>query len=150
MNAATAARPAETQGSSDLVFRILVVDDDPDTVSMLVEVLRDEGHDARGVTDPRAVIGLAKSFVPHVFVLDIAMPLLSGYSLAQQLRSLSLTHATALYIAISGRFTRPTDGLLSQSVGFQHHFVKPCPPSVILRAIEQWSTPPGGDEGAFS
>jgi len=145
MNAATADSLAGTKPGSDLAFRILVVDDDPDTVSTLVEVLQHEGHDARGVTDPRAVIGLAKSFVPHVFVLDIAMPLLSGYSLAEQLRSLSLTHATALYIAISGQFTRPDDALLSQSVGFQHHFVKPCHPSVILRAIQQWSTPPGGN-----
>lgn len=143
MNAATSDKPAQAKPGSDLAFRILVVDDDPDTVSTLVEVLEDEGHDARGVTDPRTVIDVAKSFVPHVFVLDIAMPLLSGYSLAQQLRSLSLTHATALYIAISGQFTRPADALLSDSVGFQHHFVKPCPPSAILRAIRQWSTPPG-------
>jgi CheY-like chemotaxis protein len=148
MNAATTDKPAQTKPGTDLAFRILVVDDDPDTVSTLVEVLRHEGHDARGVTDPRAVIEMAKALVPHVFVLDIGMPLLSGYSLAQQLRSLSLTHATALYIAISGQFTHPADAALSEAAGFQHHFVKPCHPSVILRAIRQWSTPPGGEDDA--
>lgn len=143
MNAATAAYPKDAARPPRPQLRILVVDDDRDTVETLNAVLEDEGYEVKGAYGPDQALRLAEEFHPHVFILDIALPGESGFSLAQRLRATRSEFTRATYIAISGEFTRPVDAMLSRAVGFDHHFVKPCDPSVIVRVLEKLG-PAGG------
>jgi PleD family two-component response regulator len=53
-------------------LRILIADDERDTVLTLMMLLRDEGHEVRGVYSGRQVLGAIRGFDPDVLVLDIA------------------------------------------------------------------------------
>jgi DNA-binding response OmpR family regulator len=145
MNAATAAHAKDAAHPMRPQLRILVVDDDRDAVITLSAVLEDEGYEVRGAFGPEDALRLAEEFHPHVFILDIAMPGESGFSLAQRLRATRREFSRATYIAVTGEFTRPVDAMLSRAVGFDHHFVKPCDPSVILRVLQKLG--PGGQDG---
>ena len=95
---------APDKGSSSLVprtLRILVVDDDRDAVLTLLTLLRDEGHDLRGLYRAKEVPAVVKEFDPDVVLLDIALPDGSGYALAEDIRRRSGSKRPML-IALTG------------------------------------------------
>jgi CheY-like chemotaxis protein len=69
-------------------------------------------------------------------ILDIEMPEMSGYAIAQELRVLHYGTRAPLLIAISGKWINRSEKLLAQTVGFDHHFEKPCDPRALLRLLE--------------
>lgn len=70
-------------------LRILVVDDDRDTVDMLALVLRDEGHIVHGVYNGKEVLPAARILRPDAIIVDISVPGMSGYAVAQEIRHTS-------------------------------------------------------------
>lgn len=117
-------------------LRVLVVDDDRDTVNMLIALLRTEGHVVHGVHTGKEVLPATRLFRPDAIILDISVPGMSGYAAAQEIR-LSFTEARRpLLIAISGMWKEPADRRVAQQVGFDHHLMKPCDPVGLLRLLE--------------
>jgi CheY-like chemotaxis protein len=106
-------------------LRIVVADDEKDTVNTFAAILEDEGHKVRRVYSGPDVMAAVRGFEPDAVILDIAMPELSGYDVAKQIRSWFVTYRPLL-IAISGTYVKGTDALLSKAVGFDHHLTKPC------------------------
>src|SRR5436305_3534650 len=86
-------------------LRILIGDDEKDAVATLLELLRAEGHEVRGVYSGRAVLDMVRDFGPDVVLLDIGMPLVSGYEVARTLRE-RYASARPLLVAVTGRNTR--------------------------------------------
>jgi DNA-binding response OmpR family regulator len=123
-SAVNAARP----------LRILVVDDDRDTVISLMMVLRDEGHDVRGTWNPADVTKAVEKFDPDAVLLDINLPGVSGYELARRIRA-RRNDKRPLLIAISGVYKKGSDRLLAQIAGFDHHVAKPYDIQHILELI---------------
>ena len=80
--------------SAARLVRVLVVDDDPDTVISLLAILRDEGYDARGVADPRRALGEVEALHPDVVIVDIAMPAVTGWDIARVTGSTRLRQET--------------------------------------------------------
>src|SRR5687768_15504313 len=125
-------------------LRILIADDERDTVLTLMMLLRDEGHDVRGVYSGRQVLDAVRGFDPDVLVLDIAMPDLSGWEVARTIR----THPDGkrrLLIGISGEYKASVDKLLSTVVGFDHYLLKPCHPNALVALIEPLRLPAAGE-----
>jgi DNA-binding response OmpR family regulator len=98
-----------------------VADDDPDTVLTLATVLRDEGHEVRGVYSGSAVLETVRQFAPHAVVVDISMPGLDGYDVARGLRT--KYGEKVLLIGISGVYKKGSDRVLAGLVGFDHYLV---------------------------
>lgn len=71
--------------------RILVVDDQRPVAEMLLAVLRGEGYEARVCVDPERAVQRAESFEPHLIILDLVMPGLSGADVLQQIRAMPTT-----------------------------------------------------------
>ena len=82
-------------------------------------------------------------------ILDIEMPEMSGYAVAQEQRTLYYAIRAPLLIAISGKCTRPSEKMLAQTVGFDHHFEKPCDPNRLRRLLSSRVRPVGGISDAF-
>lgn len=103
-------------------LKILVVDDNSDAAEVLATLLRALGHDAAIAVDGRAALDLVE-MDPHwdAFILDIGLPDMTGYELAQQLQALV---DSALYIALTG-YGHSHDRRMSQAAGFDHHMLKP-------------------------
>ena len=114
-------------------LRLVVADDDLDTVLTLMMLLRDEGHEVRGVHSAAEVLKLVNAFHPDAVLLDIGMPNLSGWELARRIRE-RLARRPML-IAISGQYKEGADKILAQIVGFDHYVVKPYDPAALLRLL---------------
>lgn len=120
------------------VLNVIVADDERDTVLTLTAVLRDEGHNVRGVYRGDDVLRAVEAERPDAVILDIEMPGKSGFAIAQELRHL-YGDETPLLIAISGKWTGQTDELLGRIVGFKHYCLKPFDPQKLLELLEPLS-----------
>jgi two-component system response regulator RpaA len=67
--------------------RILVVAYDSDLREALIDVLSSEGNDARGASDGAEGVAIAREWAPDLVMLDLLMPTLNGWEVAQQLRA---------------------------------------------------------------
>lgn len=117
-------------------LRVLVADDDRDTVDMLSFILRDEGHVVHGVYTGKEVLSALGMFRPDAVILDIAIPDVSGYAVAEAIRH-SFQHVRRpLMVAITGMWKEMPDRALAHQVGFDHHLLKPYEPAEVLRLLE--------------
>jgi CheY-like chemotaxis protein len=113
--------------------RILVADDDTDTVQSLLVLLREQGYEVRGVHRGAEVLQAVFNFAPDVVLLDIGMPQMSGYEVARTLRERYGSARPAL-IAVTGH-TLDADRQQARAAGFEHHVAKPYEPGALLRLI---------------
>src|SRR5215208_2016561 len=114
-------------------LRVLVADDDRDAVDSLMELLRDESYEVRGVYTGLDVLDKVRHFSPDVVLLDIGMPHLNGYEAARTLRE-RYASARPLLIAVTGR-ADANDRNLATLAGFDHHVAKPYDPNELLALL---------------
>lgn len=124
-------------------LRIIVADDERDTVLTLSMILRDEGHDAQGVHNGSRVLPLLREFDPDVVLLDIALPEKSGYEIAQEIRKRPRGQRVLL-IGISGQYKQGSDRILADITGFDHYLVKPFDPAALLALLAPLTLPDAG------
>jgi DNA-binding response OmpR family regulator len=115
-------------------MRIIVADDERDTVETLKLLLSDEGHDVVGLQRGGEVLDAVDAFNPDAVLLDIAMPDMSGYEVAKEIRR-RYGEVRPLLIAISGRYKKASDKMLAEIVGFNHHIPKPYDPEDLLSLL---------------
>jgi CheY-like chemotaxis protein len=123
-------------------LRVLVVDDEPDTVETLKVLLADEGFDVLGVYSGKEALPAARRFKPDAIVADLVVPGISGYALAQMIRFTFRDAPRPLMIAMSGVWSEAADQRVAHQVGFDHHLVKPCDPAELIRLLQKKRTPP--------
>jgi CheY-like chemotaxis protein len=104
-------------------LRILIADDNDDGREMLMYLLTAEGHTVAEAADGRTAIETAATFHPDVAILDISMPDMNGYSVAEALRKAPETCSIVL-IALSG-LGQQEDKAHAAKSGFDRHFTKP-------------------------
>ena len=117
--------------------RILVVDDNRDAALSIARFLELDGHSVRTAADGAKALDVAAQFAPEVVVLDIGLPVLDGYEVARRLRT-SPALQQVLLIALTG-YGQKDDRLAADAAGFDHHFVKPIDPELLLACIGRWS-----------
>lgn len=122
--------------------KILIVDDNSDAADTLATLVRLNGHPVQVAYDGLSAITVAKAFEPAIIMLDIGLPGLDGYAVAERLRDDSATRH-ALLIAISG-YGQPMDESRSRQAGFDMHFVKPVEFSALQSVLqsERWALTP--------
>lgn len=124
--AATAGRePAGARPLSGVAqkLRILVVDDSIDGARLLSQLLEQLGHEVRVAHHGAGGLTLAATFVPDLALLDIGLPDMTGYQLAEQLQRLPTLARTRL-VALTG-YGQARDRERAFAVGFAEHMVKP-------------------------
>jgi PAS domain S-box-containing protein len=104
-------------------LRILIVDDNQDAANMLAILLQLEGHTVFIEYGAQAALERARREQPDIALLDIGLPEMNGYELAQRLRAQTETAAMVL-IAITG-YGQAEDLRRSHEAGFAHHLMKP-------------------------
>jgi CheY-like chemotaxis protein len=101
--------------------RILVVDDDRDTIEVVADTLRFHGHEVATAHDGRAALAAVDAFEPEVVLLDLAMPIMDGFDLARRLRA---ERPRLVLVALSGYDDLETRRRAIEA-GFDHHLIKP-------------------------
>jgi signal transduction histidine kinase/CheY-like chemotaxis protein len=103
--------------------RILLVDDNVDFATSLALLLENLGHRVRIAHDATEALEAAQELEPEFAFLDLGLPKISGYDLAQALRERPQCAHTVL-VALSG-WGQARDRQRSQEAGFALHLVKP-------------------------
>lgn len=111
--------------------RVLVVDDNQDGRETLALVLRDLGFETMTARDGASALSCADIFLPDVVLLDLLMPGISGFKVAETLRQHPKLSGVLL-ISMSG-FNLEPDDLRWKRSGFEHHLIKP----MDLRVLEE-------------
>ncbi|MCG5261326.1 response regulator [Cupriavidus gilardii] len=115
--------------------RVLLVDDNVDSVQALAQLLKAYGHHVAVVYDPVSALRIVERFAPDVAVLDIGLPVMDGYELVRRLRE-SLGDHPCRFVALTG-YGQDTDRDRSRAAGFGQHLVKPVSPDALLRLIQE-------------
>jgi signal transduction histidine kinase/ActR/RegA family two-component response regulator len=113
--------------------RILVVDDERLSALSLGKLLGMKGHEIRTAYDGLEAVTTADEFRPDVVLLDIGLPKMNGYDVAQQIRQQPWGRGLVL-IALTG-WGQEADRRRSTEAGFDHHLVKPVDPAELIHLL---------------
>ncbi|HZI78760.1 MAG TPA: response regulator [Vicinamibacterales bacterium] len=115
-------------------LRILIVDDHEDSAEMLSMLLCGKGHATRTALDGAAALAAAAAFQPHVGLLDLSLPGMSGYDLAPRLRALPGLTRIRL-VAVTGHGS-DAHRARARAAGFDEHLLKPVDLQVVDAVLE--------------
>lgn len=141
--AAGAAAPLATPAADAAIApaRVLVVDDNVDAAETLGTFLEMLGMQALQAHDGPQALALAPGFAPDVVLLDIGLPGMNGYEVAQAFRAHPALARVHL-IALTG-WGAEEDRRRAMAAGFDHHLTKPVDLAVLEDALRQVRRDPG-------
>jgi len=125
--------PPPRRGTSGQGRRVLLVDDNVDSVRGMAKLLTHQGYGVHAVYDGLRAIEAAKSFLPHAVLLDIGLPGMDGYRVADGLRK-GEGGTDLIIIAISGYADHQIPGNPGGKL-FDSHLVKPVDFDSLLRLL---------------
>jgi CheY-like chemotaxis protein len=137
LNSESVASGAQSLTSGHRGCRVLVVDDNVDSAQSMGMLLELEGFTVELAYDGDQALSRAAVFQPDAVLLDIGLPGLNGYQVAQQLREHSTSEGgmPILLVAVSG-YGRDKDRQTSRLAGFNVHLTKPADPAEVLRVLD--------------
>ena len=115
-------------------LRILVVDDNRDTTQMMALILKYEGYSVSTAFDGPDAIETARNHRPHVVLLDLTLPSMSGTDVANHLRAEA--SLSPCYIAAVSGYERDHP---SHGGPFDAHLKKPVDYKILCRKLAEWS-----------
>jgi PAS domain S-box-containing protein len=113
--------------------RILIVDDNVDAAESLALLLQLEGHEVQVAHEGKAALALVEKHLPDLAFLDIGMPGMDGYELAQRIRRQPQFQKMFL-VALTG-WGQEEDRRRTREAGFDHHLVKPVEPEALRQLL---------------
>lgn len=111
--------------------RILVIDDDKDSLEILLEPLRWENYDVRGVTTGNEAHKLIETWTPHVVILDWMSPSMVGLGILKAIRQ-RLSHVSCVFVSENSSTEAIIEAL---DAGADDYIVKPFVPLELLARI---------------
>ncbi|HUQ05101.1 MAG TPA: chemotaxis protein CheB [Kofleriaceae bacterium] len=115
--------------------RIVVVDDQEDSREMLKLLLEARDHEVMDAADGPAALEVIKQMRPDVAFIDIGLPTMTGYEIAQRIRAQSDLDGVFL-VALTG-YGAPNDVLAVKQAGFDEHLIKPADLARIERILQR-------------
>jgi signal transduction histidine kinase/ActR/RegA family two-component response regulator len=119
--------------------RILVVDDEADTLDLTALALEQRGADVKTARSAVEALAALPVFQPDAMVCDVAMPGIDGYDLVRRVRSMIPSVAGIPAIALSGH-ARPEDAERAMEAGFHRHVAKPVDADVLAAMLRELTT----------
>ena len=125
--------PDAAVGRSLVGLKVLVVDDEPDTLEMFRDALEASGAEVRAAPEAREALSVAERWPPDLIVTDLGLPGMDGYELLAAIRK-TLPAAICPAIAVSA-YARLDDRSRALAAGFQAHVAKPIEPPALVSII---------------
>jgi PAS domain S-box-containing protein len=122
--------------------RVLVVEDNRDAADTLAAAVRSWGHVVQVAYDGMSALDSARDFRPDVALLDIGLPGLNGYQLADRLKA-QFGDDDILLIAVSG-YAQEEDLERSLNAGIARHFAKPVDLELLRELLARPQPVPNG------
>ncbi|BAZ22930.1 multi-sensor hybrid histidine kinase [Kalymmatonema gypsitolerans NIES-4073] len=124
-------------------LRILVVDDNIDTLGLIRFILEQCQAQVTTVTSAREALAALSQFKPNILISDIGMPGEDGYSLIQRIRTLPAKLGGQIAAAALTAFAGESERNRALTAGFQMHISKPVEPAELVAAVVKLAEPNG-------
>jgi PAS domain S-box-containing protein len=115
--------------------RVLVVDDEPDALHLLVEILESAGARVSTAGSGAAALEKIAAAPPDVLVADLGMPLMDGFELIRRIREHGDRRVRDVPAAALTAYARSEDRVRTLQAGFEMHLAKPIDPLELASAI---------------
>ncbi|GMU07824.1 MULTISPECIES: response regulator [Corallococcus] len=117
---------------------VLVVDDDPDILEALSEILEAEGFEIRRARNGKEALERLEPDPPHLILLDLMMPVMDGWEFAQRMRQKPDFAAIPIIVLSADRNV----GSKAKDIGAMGHLAKPFELNDLLSMVRQSLSPP--------
>jgi CheY-like chemotaxis protein len=118
-------------------LRVMVVEDQLDTATMLAALLTAWGFEAEVAHTGAEALRVASEFSPRVVLLDLGLPDQHGYRLARQLREEAGASSPMSFVVVTG-WSQRVDQELSAAAGISYHLVKPVNPDALHSILQRY------------
>ncbi|MDB4985608.1 MAG: hypothetical protein JWN04_786, partial [Myxococcaceae bacterium] len=135
LDASAALEFAELRGARLDGLKIMVVDDEEDARSLLVEVLGERGARVTAAESVAQALALFGTFAPDILVSDIGMPEADGYSLIRAVRRFAPGDGGNTPAIALTAYARAEDVERAFEAGFQRHLAKPVNAERLITLI---------------
>jgi signal transduction histidine kinase/ActR/RegA family two-component response regulator len=116
-------------------LKVLVVDDEADTRSLLNAILTGSGGEVRCCGSAANAMAEFNEWIPDVLISDIGMPDEDGYALIKKLRQQESKRVRGIPAIALTAYASPDDRALALAAGFQMHLAKPIEPETLVSSI---------------
>lgn len=116
-------------------LRVLAVDDEQDSFSLLRSILQSAGADVTTVSSAARALDELEREVPDVLVTDLGMPGVDGLALIQRVRQSANPRVQAVPALALTAYARSEDRVAALASGFQMHVAKPADPTELVVAV---------------
>ncbi|GEJ56309.1 response regulator [Anaeromyxobacter diazotrophicus] len=118
---------------------VLVVEDDPDLLSLVEMILRDAGHEVAVASDGLQALARVEERMPAVILLDMRMPVMNGWEFAREYRA-RYGHPAPIVVVTAAEDARAR----AQEIGADAWLEKPFDLDDVVRMVDRFAAPPGG------
>jgi CheY-like chemotaxis protein len=115
--------------------RVLAVDDEPDALTLITEILEAAGAQVSVAQSATEAIGAVQIECPDVLIADLGMPRVDGFALIARIRASNDKSVRDLPAAALTAYARSEDRARALRSGFQIHLAKPIDPTALITAI---------------
>lgn len=114
--------------------KILVIDDEPDVTELVAYHLKAKGFQVEVVNDPNSSIGLARSLLPDLVILDVMMPDLNGIQICRMLRAdPKLNRVPVIFLTAK---TEESDRVAGLEIGGDDYIAKPFSTKELVLRVQ--------------
>ncbi len=115
--------------------KVLIVDDSPLQCSSVERILSDAGYQVRSITDGSQALETVKSYVPHLILMDVNMPITDGFAATRQLKGDATTKDIPIVFLTSK--DQKADKAWGQILGAAGYLTKPCDDTALLNEVNR-------------
>jgi CheY-like chemotaxis protein len=116
--------------------RILVVDDEPDIVRVVVKIMEARGHQVATARDGLEALDRIAGDPPDVVILDLNLPRLDGYEVCKRIKGDART-AHVPVVMMTAAYVSVDDARSGQRVGADEYVIKPFLREVLIHNVER-------------
>ena len=118
-----------------MAWKVLIADDEPNIVTSLEFLMQHSGYEVRVARNGEEALRLVDSFRPHLVLLDIMMPLKSGYEVCRRIRGdPALRQMKVVMLSAKGRESDAQEGL---ALGADAYVTKPFSTKGLLAQVRE-------------
>ena len=115
--------------------KVLIVDDEPNIVVSLEFLMKQKGYTVKAVDNGKDALEALREFAPDLVLLDVMMPQLSGYELAQKVReNPAWSQIKIVMLSAKGRDVEVTKGM---AMGADAYVTKPFSTKELVALVRR-------------
>jgi CheY-like chemotaxis protein len=116
--------------------KILVVDDEPDIVRVVVKIMESRGHVVSTAADGPTAIEVARAEHPDVVILDLNLPHMDGFEVCKRLKQDDATRGIPI-VMMTAAYVRVEDAERGTLLGADEYVTKPFLREVLIHNVER-------------